>query len=671
MKSFVAVLLLSSIQLFAQGAPPADANANDTRYVVLMSGNKAGFQTTTANPDGSYQVHYEFNDRGRGPKIDETIELNKDGIPVKVVAKGVDYMKASVEETFSVENGKAQWKNRAESGEKQFSGNEFYSGVSGTPEEGRLLALAALKRPDHKLKLLPEGTVSIEKKTDLKLEVAGQQHNATLYWLTGLGFTPSPMWLMDDGKYTAYVSSWSSQVPEGWESAIPAMIAAQDKFSDQRAGELAHTLARRPTKPLAFVHARLFDSETAQSLPARTVVITGNKITAVGADGKVTLPKDAEVIDASGKTLMPGLWDMHVHVQPDDGLLHIAAGVTSVRDLANDTDFLLKTRDRFERGEEIGPRVVMAGFIDGRGPYQGPTKVFADNVEEAQKDVDNYARLGYVQIKVYSSLKPELVPEIAKMAHAHHMRLSGHIPSGMNAEQFVKDGADEIQHMNFVLLNFMPQVKDTRTPARFTEVAAHAADLDLNSPAVKSFIHLLQEHKTVIDPTLSIFESMFINRPGEIPAGWNDVAQRMPADVRRGYLYGGLAVPDGMDQKYRDSFRQMERMTKTLFDSGIPIVAGTDDLAGFSLHRELEIYNEAGIPAPKVLQLATLGAARIMKRDAEVGSIAPGKLADVILVPGDPATHISDIKRVQTVVKDGVIYQVADLDRAIGVKPAQ
>ena len=104
-------------------------------------------------------------------------------------------------------------------------------------------------------------------------------------------------------------------------------------------------------------------------LPNRTVVITGNKITAVGADGQVPLPKNAETIDAAGKTLMPGLWDMHVHVQPGDGLLHMSCGVTSVRDLANDTDALMQMRSRFDAGPEIGPRVVMAGFIDGRGPF--------------------------------------------------------------------------------------------------------------------------------------------------------------------------------------------------------------------------------------------------------------------------------------------------------------
>jgi imidazolonepropionase-like amidohydrolase len=374
-------------------------------------------------------------------------------------------------------------------------------------------------------------------------------------------------------------------------------------------------------------------------------------------------------VDAAGKTLMPGLWDMHVHVQPGDGLLHMVSGVTSVRDLANDTDALLQMRHRFDDGVEIGPRVVMAGFIDGRGPFQGPTKVFADTEEEARTAIDNYARLGYVQIKVYSSLKPELLPKIVEMAHAHGMRVSGHVPSGINAEQFVRDGVDEIQHMNFIFLNFMPQVKDTRTPARFTEVAAHGAEIDLKSEQVRAFIRLLIEHKIVIDPTLSIFEGMLDDRPGKMAQGFAAVADSMPAQVRRGFLYGGLQVPDGMDQRYQDSFRHMLDMAKVFYDAGIPIVAGTDSLAGFSLHRELELYAQAGIPAAKVLQLATLGAARVVKRDAELGSIAPGKLADVILVDGNPAAHISDIRRVKTVVRDGVVFQVADLDRAIGVLP--
>jgi hypothetical protein len=213
------------------------------------------------------------------------------------------------------------------------------------------------------------------------------------------------------------------------------------------------------------------------------------------------------------------------------------------------------------------------------------------------------------------------------------------------------------------------QVKDTRTPARFTEVAMRGADVDPSSPQVQAFIQLLQQHKTVVDPTLNVFEGMFTDRPGKMSAVYAAEADRLPAQIRRGFLYGGLEIPEGMDQRYRDSFGQMLKMTKAFYDAGIPIVAGTDALAGFTLPRELELYEKAGIPSPKVLQIATLGAARVMKQDQERGSIEVGKLADVILVDGNPAAHVGDVRKVKIVVKDGVVFQTTDLYRAVGVQP--
>jgi len=466
------------------------------------------------------------------------------------------------------------------------------------------------------------------------------------------------------------VSAWFSVIREGWEPSVDALLQAQDRIANQRSANLARTLGHKPAGSLVLVHANLFDTESATLHPNRTVVITGNKITAVGDDKEVRTPQGAEVIDATHQSLMPGLWDMHVHLQPNDGLMHMAAGVTSVRDMANDIDQLGAMQRRFDDGTEIGPRLLKAGFVDGRGPYQGPTKVFADSEQEAEDDIDRYAKLGYVQVKIYSSIKPEIVPKIAQMGHDHGLRVSGHVPAFMTAQQFVEDGADEIQHMNFIFLNFMfDTVKDTRGRLRFTEVAAHAAEIDPASQRVQDFIRFLQQHKTVLDPTLTVFEGMFTDRPGTVSMSYAAVADRMPAQIRRQFFYGGLEVPDGTDQRYRDSFKQMLKMAKALYDAGIPIVAGTDGMAGFTLHRELELYVQAGIPAPKVLQLDTLGAARVMKRDQELGSITPGKLADVILVDGDPSTHISDIRRVTTTVKDGVVYQNSALYQALGVKP--
>jgi len=659
MKKLLPLFLL----LLAQAAAAAD-----THYTLLIMGNKAGYETSTAGPNGEVQLYYEFNDRGRGPKITEKLVFDKDGIPTRIENSGNDYMKAPVVEKFSLVNGTASWKNRAEEGQKPVAGKAFYISLSGVPEEGALLAKALLAA-GGKLTLLPAGEATIEKRVDLQISANGKTRTVTQYAINGLDFTPTPIWLDSDGNFYS-VSGWFSIVPDGWESAADPMLKAQQEFETQRSAQLAKSLAHKPSGALVFQHANLYDSTTATTLKNRTVVISGNKIAAVGEDSAVTVPASAETIDASNMTLMPGLWDCHVHLGPNDGLLHMAAGVTTVRDMANDIDQLSALQTRFDNGTEIGPRVLKAGFLDGRGPYAGPTKVFADSEEEARQDIDRYAKLGYVQTKIYSSIKPELVPKIAQMSHAHGMRVSGHVPAFMTAQQFIEDGADEIQHMNFIFLNFMfDKVKDTRTPARFTEVAQRGADIDPASPQVQSFIKLMLEHHTDLDPTLNVFEGMFMDRPGRVSASYAAVADRLPVQVRRGFYYGGIEVPNGMDQRYQDSFTQMLKMTKALYDSGVPIVAGTDALAGFALHRELELYEQAGIPAPKVLQLATLGAAHIMKKDDELGSVTPGKFADLIVVDGDPTTHISDIRKVKLVIKDGVVYKTTDLFRAIGVQP--
>ena len=218
----------------------------------------------------------------------------------------------------------------------------------------------------------------------------------------------------------------------------------------------------------------MFDSTTATTIPAQRITVRGERIVSVEAEKGQADAAGAQVIDGSRKMLLPGLWDMHQHLSPDNAFLDVAAGITTIRDLANSIDELGLLKNHIEHGEQIGPRIVMAGFIDVPGPFEGPVKVLAATPEEARQRVDHYADLGYVQIKVYSSVKPELVPVIIDEAHKRGLRVSGHVPAGMTASQFVRDGADEIQHMNFVFLNFWPEVKETRTPARFIEPGKRA-----------------------------------------------------------------------------------------------------------------------------------------------------------------------------------------------------
>jgi len=362
---------------------------------------------------------------------------------------------------------------------------------------------------------------------------------------------------------------------------------------------------------------------------------------------------------------------MHVHVSPgEDGLLHIAAGVTSARDMGNDTVLTLALRRHFATDSLIGPRLMLSGLIDGSGPYQVPIGVLADDSLAARRAVEWYAAHGYEQIKIYSSMKPELVPGIIAEAHARGLRVSGHVPAFMRAEEVVRLGFDEVQHANFLLLNFMDSVKDTRSMARFTAVAQHGAELDFASQSVRDFIALFKARGADIDPTLVGFEDWFMARPGQLGPSETAIADRLPPQVRRTFYAGGLPVRPGMDRRYRDSYGAMLRMVKAMYDAGVPVVAGTDaSPVGFALFRELELYVQAGIPALGVLQLATIGAARVMHHDDERGSIAVGKLADLVLTEGDPTQRISDIRRTSLVVKNGTIYRPAELYGALGVKP--
>jgi imidazolonepropionase-like amidohydrolase len=662
------VVLLAILPLTAAAPQPAP---QEVRFNFLFSGNKAGEAVSRLGANGERVYTYEFNDRGRGPKTSTRMRLDAQGLPVFEETTGHDYWKSPVDERFEWKEGRAVWKNGSEKEDRQVKEPAFYLSLNGPPQETELLARALLAAPGGRLPVLPAGEARIEKVSSLQVKDAGGSSRAVdLYAINGLGFTPNYVWLDGERNLFASVGGWTALFREGWDAAVPELTKVQDAAVAARYKELAAKLTHHPVGWLAIRHARLFDPETKTVRPEMTVVVSGNRIQTVGPDAEVQVPAEAEVVDAQGKMLLPGLWDMHTHLSEDQGLMHLAAGVTTVRDLANDTDQLLDLRKRWDAGDAIGPRVLMAGFIDGPGPYAGPSKVLVDTEEKALAAVDNYAKLGYVQIKMYSSLDPKLVPAIVKRAHEHGLRVSGHIPNGMSAEQAVRAGFDEIQHVNFLVLNFLPPAIDTRTPARFTEVAQHAAELDLNSERVKSFIALLKERGTVSDPTLAAFEGMFTGRPDQLDPSLAAVADRFPATVRRAIFGGGLNPPAELVQRYRDSYRAMENLVRALHDAGVTIVAGTDAMAGFALHRELELYVDAGIPAADALSIATLGAARVMKRDGELGTLAAGKLADMILVDGDPTKNIGDIRRVVLTVKDGAVYDPAKLYEVIGVKPA-
>ena len=631
---------------------------------ILIQGNPAGTQTVQIEPR-AVRVEYSYNDRGRGDHIIATWKLDADGVPIEYEGRGNDYMKAPVEEQL---RNKERQSELEKSQRKRRSGRDGQSVLS-PAQCAAGIHWRARARPAESARpqtaLLPAGEASIEEAG--KRQGTARKAELTQYRITGLSFTPQSIWLDREGnRGVGLVLVF--RCARWFEAAIPQLLKAQ-KSDCRLVRRISRAVAHIPKGDLVIRNARLFDPRDLSVTPGTSVLVRGDRIVRVGPDADIKPSADAEIIDAHGRFLMPGLWDNHQHLADSEGPLDLANGVTSARDMANDTDTFLQRVARYDDGTELGPRVLKAGIIDGTGEFAGPTKMRVDTAEQAIEDVDWHADHGYVQIKIYSSIKPELVPIIADRAHARGMRVSGHVPAFMSARQFVENGADEIQHFNFIELNFLfPEVKETRNRDRFIKVAEHAREFTPDKPAVREFIKFLKEHHTVLDPTMSAFEGLFCGDPSAVTPGLEDIVPRFPPQIRRVMRSGALEVPADKAAAYREAFPAMLRLLKALYDAGITIIPGTDALAGYMLHHELELYVRAGIPG----------------RSLAHGHAHPGSSDGCEQRPRRhrrrktsrhgphrrrPAQNIRDIRNITTVIKGGKIYDPAAIEKALGITP--
>ncbi len=634
---------------------------------VQIHGQEVGTQTVEAGTKAS-ETHaaYRYSERGRGDEIQARWTLDAQGIPVHYEASGVDYWKAPVEERFDADAKKhrVSWHNRVDHGDQSGDKPAFYLPANPPPEFQAVLARALLKAPGLSLPLLPGGAASIRKVQTLDLD----GKHLTLYHVTGLDFLPTPVWLNDDGTTAAVLTDWLGTLPAALLPQREKLMDAQNAAAQAWHAELARTYARQPAGGALLIrNARLYDPRDLSVREHMSVRIFGDRIVQVADDGAISKPANLEVIDAQGRFLMPGLWDVHQHFAETDGVFDLIAGVTSARDMANDNVPMLARVKRFDEGSELGPRVILAGIVEGTGPLAGPTDVRVQTREQAQAAVDWYADHGYEQIKIYSSFPKALIAPIAEMAHARGMRVSGHVPAFTIAREFIDFGADEIQHLNFILLNFFPEFGETRGKDRYTFAAEKAASFDLDSPAFTEFVAFLQLHHTALDPTMVTLEGLFSGEPAQAPPALRPVAQRFPVVARRQMLSGAMAVPAGHEQAYARAFPAFLRMFKRLYDAGITLMPGTDAFAGYSLHRDLELYVQAGIPNAEVLRMATLVPARLLGAEFDRGVIAAGKRADMILVDGDPLKSISDIRHIYRTIKGGRIIDPVALEQALGI----
>jgi imidazolonepropionase-like amidohydrolase len=655
----------------AAPAAPAAVVPGTVKRVVVVVARPSGTVVTTTLPSGAISVNVAVLQNGRGPKVDATLRLAPDGTLAAFTATGQHTFGARVDERLVREGAVLRWRSEEELGERAVTGPAFYVPMAAVPVEGWLVQAAL--RAGGKLPLLPGGTAVIEKLGEHTVTVGGEARRLTGYAITGLELAPRFTWMNADGSWFGTADPWRSCVPEGWEAAIPPLVEQQEAFLRALDRRIADAHAHYPpAEGLAYTNARVLDVQRGRWLPGQTVVVVGDSIKAVGPPGKVAVPGGAEVVDLAGRALLPGLVDMHAHLGDGDGVLSIASGVTTARDVGNDPDKLDDFKRRFDEGTAVGPHVVRFGFIEGRNEKAAASRVTAETPDEARAAVDFFVKRGYEGIKIYNSVKPELVPVIAQAAHARGLQVTGHIPVHMLAHEAVTAGYDGIEHVNMLFLNFFATHEtDTRDTTRFTLVGEQAAELDLGSKPVRDFFALLRRRRTVIDPTLGAFEDLFVAEQGKITPGVEDVVARLPVMTARQFLMGGLPV-SGLEQRarYRAAYDQLLAMVKALYDAKLPVVLGTDHIAGLMLHHEMALFARAGIPPAAILQMATLGAARAMKLDGKVGTIAAGRRADLVVIDGDPLADVRAIRAVVSTMRAGVVYPSAPLYEAIGVRPA-
>lgn len=646
--------------------------AQTVRYVALVDGGKqAGHQIVEHGDDGVTRVDFIFKDNGRGPELKEEYRLGPDGTFVRYAVKGTSTFGAPVDESFVREGAVARWKSTSDQGEMRLDGTALYSPLGGTPQASSVAIAALARRADGKLPLVPSGTLTMRKVDEAEVVSATGKRKVQLLAVTGVGFTPTFAWATTDAEprlFAFIFPGFLQLIEEGWQANAAALEARQKEAEGKALRELQARLAH-PLKGTTLIrNARVFDSERARLGEARDVLLRDGTIVSVAGAGKEHARAD-RVIDAGGRVLLPGLFDMHGHVGRWDGGLNIAAGVTTVRDLGNDHATLQQIIAAEKAGALLSPRIVAAGFLEGESPMSARNGFVVKTLDEAKKAVDWYAANGYVQVKIYNSFPKEILRDTVAYAHAKGLRVSGHIPVWLRAQDAVEAGYDEIQHINQVLLNFLVKPDtDTRTLERFYLPAKGVADLDFDSKEVQDFIALLKARNVAIDPTLATFDFLR-QRAGELSQAYAAVAPHLPPDVQRSLRVAEFDIPDDATAaRYNRSYEKMVEFVGRMYRAGITIVPGTDAVAGFTLQRELELYVQAGMTPAQALQSATWTASRIARAE-DRGVIAPGKRADLILIDGDPTANIADIRKVALVIKGDAAYYPADVHEALGIKP--
>jgi hypothetical protein len=436
----------------------------------------------------------------------------------------------------------------------------------------------------------------------------------------------------------------------------------------------------------------VIDVSGAPSQPDSTVVISHSRITAVGPSSSLHIPSGTKVIDASGKFLIPGLADMHVHLtgagEPTGSRefilpLLIANGITTVRDTGGSVVLLKQLRQEIASGQRIGPQIFFTGpYLDGDPPYFQPS-IIVRNAQEAVAAVQQLKSDGVDFVKVQSRLQPAAYFAIAEASRRAGMRYAGHVPDTISAREASSAGQASIEHLTGVLLACSTREDELRrrqlaAPSPYGSVNQSLERLrvwqqDLldsysDEKAAQLFQTFVANHTWQV-PTFPLLVHLAFLTP-ETDLANDSRMKYLPASVRKIWDAGrreSLANQGAAEfQMRRELVKRSLSVFKQMYIAGVPVMAGTDTTApnvfpGFALHEDLFYFVQAGLTPLEALQSATAKPAEFLGRLAEQGTIAPGKRADLVLLDANPLDDIRNTQKIDAVIVNGKLLNRGDL----------
>jgi len=433
----------------------------------------------------------------------------------------------------------------------------------------------------------------------------------------------------------------------------------------------------RDLATVAIVNATLVDVRTGKETPSTVILIRGDRIEQVESSDKTVVPSQAVVVDAAGKWIIPGLMDMHAHAGYPEEVpvnLYLAQGVTTIRSPGGNISLLRLLREQIDSGKIVGPRLFFSGpLLDGNPPVWPDGSILVDTPQRGVSAVNFLADQGVDFIKVYNNVSEPVLKKIIETARQRGLIVAGHIPRSMTMTRAVDLGMKSLEHIRVTGREMLPVEEANKIdflPLGQRETLLWQ-EFDPASPRFTELIHHLVEKGVYLDPTLTIDEATFLLQPAAqrdspnnsvLPPEWIKFEESHQSP-----LYD---VPAALKETARNGFKKRQQFVGMCSRAGVMIIAGTDGpglgtlVPGYGLHHELELLVESGLSPVQALRAATLTAAEALGKDKDLGSVEPGKLADMVIVEADPLADVRNTKKIELVIKGGKQYRPADLIRS-------